>query len=161
MGAKSLSQTQKNSKSFIHPPKFIQNFHQNLRQNISTIKSTAKNLVKIFSSTILCFILFYFASIIHFHYFFSTPNNLHISASDAFGGSCGPVLATGCPLRSIKNFVKFHLMKSPNVPPCFIFRYFQRGCALSPFTSIFAYKSNVTPKFSFTYFLISGSGQGS
>jgi len=50
---------------------------------------------------------------------------------------------------------------SPSVPPCLLLRYFQSGLDLSPFTSIFANISNLTPKLSTTYFLISSFGQGS
>lgn len=79
--------------------------------------------------------------------------------------------ATGCPFLSTMNLVKFHFMPlwkyikktckaeydecvslhffqlnsySVSVPPCFFFKYFHKGWAPSPLTSILANMSNFT-----------------
>jgi len=68
-----------------------------------------------------------------------------ISGSAVTGSSLGPKRLIGTPLRSTRNLVKFHLMKLI-APGCSFFRNFQSGAASEPLTLIFAYRSNVTPK---------------
>lgn len=60
------------------------------------------------------------------------------------GSVGGPNRSTTCPSLSTTNFVKFHLMKAPIVPPFLDFMYFHRGWALSPLTSTLLVISKVT-----------------
>ena len=59
--------------------------------------------------------------------YFSTPpksplDRLSLSRTFGIGSTVGPNLSTGNPSLLMINFVKFHLMKFPIVPPCFDLR---------------------------------------
>ena len=56
---------------------------------------------------------------------------------------------------------RFAQTYSPKVPPCLCFRYFHKGSAAFPLTSILANRSNLAPYFSVANFLISSFVPGS
>ena len=53
---------------------------------------------------------------------YGTPRASAISASKSAGTVCGAKRLMGLPVLSIRNFVKFHLMPEPKMPPCFRFK---------------------------------------
>src|ERR1700731_1636741 len=83
---------------------------------------------------------------IAFHARRAPQSSFLIGASRASGFLSGEWRATILPARSIRNFVKFHFMFAvPRKPRFARVRYRYSGCALGPFTSIFANMGNLTP----------------
>ena len=63
------------------------------------------------------------------------PSRFWMSSSILRGDVVGAYLSTTFPSLSTRNFVKFHLMPSPNNPPFCNFKNLQRGAVFLPFTS--------------------------
>ena len=68
-----------------------------------------------------------------------------MSCSMLSGVSVGAKRLTTLPSRSIKNFVKFHLMDEPSALFFSFLRNLKRSLAFLPLTSIFAKRGNVVP----------------
>src|SRR4029077_4689598 len=68
---------------------------------------------------------------------------------------------TTLPLRSTRNFVKFHLMSPAMAAPVCLVRYWESGVWSSPLTDTFLYMGNVTLYFREQKVLISSFVPGS
>jgi len=76
------------------------------------------------------------------------------------GAVGGPYRLTGTPLRSQRNFVKFHLMEDPRTPESWALRNRNTGWASAPLTIVFSNIGNFT-EYCSTNLQIPGSSNGS
>lgn len=127
---------------------------------ILTLMDLAHSLYRIYIE-ILKFSKFFYFSIFVLK---KAIRNQHLDLSITYPSkakSNDQIIPTGCPSRSIRNFVKFHFILSPNNPPFSCFRKSNSGAAFLPLTSILAYKSGSKWNFSATKFFTSNSHFGS